>query len=551
MKKSTKIALWVVGSFVVLVIGAFLAADIIASKVVKREVSRVLADMPGAEASVGHIYLHLLSGSAIVTDITFRTNELSLDPDSASADGLVPGMGIHIHRLAVWNIDYVQLLKHQRLDIYKIELDDPVIALCLDEKNPSSLLPKLPKDTTLDKADNLLSAIAVEHIEVENLRAWMRSTSSPLNLKVDSFSVECRDIAYSFADSLFTYNDSVYALSLGSAKVALPDGMMAMEVRDLYTNNQGPLTLGYTHIYNTVSHKVMAKKAKDYITWIDLELNHLTTSPLNPVRKALAQDYSLDRIDVDIRRMQVFRDQTIGPKEPFGTPQEYIRQIPVPFRVKQVEALARKIDVQLATTDINVGQLHFKDIRLWLSNITNRSGAVWTNRAKAPWGDAGTVEATYTIHMDKASTFDLSLAGEALELDIMNPFVRPLVGITCECHVNRIDAAYSGDKVKANGTFCMQYKGLEVKVHKEDNIPYKIVTNNADLFTGVANSLIPKSNPTAVDIRPREYAVEWKRDVWKPYPLYMFGPCIDGIKMTMLPGLYVHKQVTYNEPSKK
>jgi len=97
----------------------------------------------------------------------------------------------------------------------------------------------------------------------------------------------------------------------------------------------------------------------------------------------------------------------------------------------------------------------------------------------------------------------------------------------------------------------MQYQGLDIKVHKEDNIPYKIITNNADLFTGIANSLIPKSNPTAVDIHPRKYAVEWNRDEWKPYALYMFGPCIDGIKMTMLPGLFVHKQVAFTEPAKK
>lgn len=550
MKKGTKIALWVIGALVVLVIGLFLAADIIASKVVKREVSKALVNMPGAEASVGHIYLHLLSGSAIVTDITFRTNNLNLSEDSVSTDSVVPGMALHIPTLAVWNIDYHQL-RHGRLEIYKISLDEPSIAVCMDENNPASLLPALPEDTTLAKANSFLKEIEVKHIEVESLRAWMRSTSSPLDLKVDTLSLACNGVGYNLADSLLTYNDSVYSLSLAAAKIALPDGMTAMEVHNLKTENQGPLSLGYTRIYNTVSHKFMAKKAKDYITWIDLELNSLSTSPLNPVRKALAQDYTLDKIDVDIRRMQVFRDQTIGPKEPFGTPQEYLRLIPAIFKINKVDALARKIDVKLSLTDINVGELHFKNIRLDLSNVTNRPGAVWRNRAKAPWGTAGKVEASYNIHMDKKSTFDLSLSGTEVELDVMNPFVRPLVGITCDCHVNRIDAAYSGDDVKANGTFCMQYNGLDVKVHKEDNIPYKIITNNADLFTGIANSLIPKSNPTAVDIHPRKYAVEWSRDLWKPYELYMFGPCIDGIKMTMLPGLFVHKQVAFTEPDKK
>lgn len=89
----------------------------------------------------------------------------------------------------------------------------------------------------------------------------------------------------------------------------------------------------------------------------------------------------------------------------------------------------------------------------------------------------------------------------------------------------------------------MLYHGLNVQVHKEDDIPYKIVTKNADALTTMANTLIPKSNPTSVDRYPRAYSVEWKRDPWQPVPMYIFGPCIDGAKKTMLPGLYVHKQV--------
>lgn len=541
MKKSVKITLWVIGILIVLGVGLFLGADIIVSKIAKREIRKSLAQIPEVEASVGNIYLSLISGSAIVKDITFRTNELCLE-DSLSKE-LKPGMAIHLPSVAVIGINYKELMKKHRLSIYKIELGEPFIALCMDEKNPASMFPALPKDTNMQKAQSWLQEIAIANIKVDKLSARYRSVNTPMDMKADSLCVECHNIAYNLIDSLFTYNDSVYSLSLTAARIALPDGMMAMEVHGLETKNQGALTLGYTRIWNTVTHKQMAKKAKDYITWIDLELNSLITSPLNPIRKALSQDFTLDQIQVDIRRMQVFRDQTIGPKEPFGTPQEYMRLIPAKFQIKKVEALARKIDVQLATTDINVGQLHFKDIRLDLSNITNCPGAVWKNRASAPWGESGTVEATYDIHMDKASTFDLSINGSNLDLALMNPFVRPLVGITCDIHVNQLEAAYSGDQTKADGTFCMQYKGLEVQVHKEDNIPYKIITNNAALFTGIANSLVPKSNPTAVDIHPRKYKVEWKRDEWKPYPLYLFGPCIDGIKMTMLPGLYVHKQV--------
>ena len=542
MNKASKITLWVLGTIVAVLVAAFLAADIIVSKLVQREVSVALKKMPQAEASVGNIYLHLLSGSAIVKDITFRTHHLNLEEDSLSSDSIVPGLAIRIPTLAVWDIDYIQLLKHQRLSIYKISLDNLSFAVCMDETNPASLLPTLPEDTTLEKADDLLKGIEVKHIDIENLRGWLRSTTSPLDVKVDSLSFACHGLGYSFADSLFTYNDSVYSFSFAQAKVATPDGQMALEVHNFAHENQGPLTLGYTHILNTVTPKEMARRAKDYITWIDLELNSLATSPFNPIRKALAKDCTLESIKFDVRRMHVFRDESGKPKLPFPTPQEVLRQLPIVFNINKIDGIARIIDVEYAKTDINIGKLHVKDIRLALHNVTNKPGTVWYNRAKAPIG-TGKVDASFNMYMDKASTFELSIAGDSIEMSFMNPFIRPLVGMTCESRINKIDVAYKGDKTKANGTFCMQYSGLDIQVHKEDKIPYKIITDNADLFTGIANALIPKSNPTAVDIHPRKYAVEWVRDLNMPFAFYLFGPCIDGVKMTMLPGLYVHKQV--------
>ena len=94
------------------------------------------------------------------------------------------------------------------------------------------------------------------------------------------------------------------------------------------------------------------------------------------------------------------------------------------------------------------------------------------------------------------------------------------------------------------GQYWMLYHGFDAKVHKEDDVPFKVITKNAGIINSVANSLLPKSNPTSVDIRPREYYVEWKRDIWSPFPLYLFGACINGAMKTFLPGLFVHEQVS-------
>lgn len=540
MKKSTKITLWVVGSFLAVVIVGFLSADIIASHIVKREVRKALENMPGAEAQVGGIYLNFLTTSAVVKDITFSTNSLTLED---TITGLrAPGLALHIPTLAVWNINYQALMRDQELKINKITLDDPQLLIYLDEKDPASILPTLPKDTTLEKAGTWLQQVGLKKLEINRFSARLKGINSPLFLSVDSLSVSCRDLQYNLADSLFSYNDSVYEVSVRALCAHLPEALFDLEFHDFSTKNQGPLSLGYTRMHHIPTPKQLADMKREPTSWIDMELNSLSTSPLNPIRKVLRQDYTLDAIDVDVKRMHVVRDTRFAPKKPFGTPQDFLLHLPVHFAIHQVNAKARRIDIDMLSTATNCGKMHIKNGSGQLTNITNKAGATWYCRANAPFGKDGKVKALYNIHFDKQATFDIEIHGTDVETHELNSFIRPLVGITSECHIDRLDAVYHGDRHLATGTFCMQYHGLSVHVHKEDKIPYEIVTKYADTFNQLANTLIPKSNPTAVDIVPRKYDVSWKRDEWKPYPLYLFGPCIDGVKMTMLPGLYVHKQ---------
>lgn len=541
MKKPVKIALWTVGSFLTVIIIAALSVNIWITRLVQSEIRKSCEAIPDVNVSVGNIYLSLMSGSAILTDVSFAT--FNLDVNDTTAGPHKPAMAVNLPTLAIWNIDYRSLLKHRRLSVFKITLDEADALIYLDEANPASMFPVFPKDTNVEKASLQLDNIAVRHIEVSDLSLRLKSLSSPLSLRLDSLSFEGGAFAYNLADSLFTYNDSVYSFSINAFYAKLPDGISEAELHDLATEDGGPLKLGYTRYRNTITPKQLADKVKEPTTWIDIQLDALTTSAINPIRKALAQDYTIDTLRAKVRRMHVSRDERYPPKTPFLPPQEYLKQIPVTFAVRNAVASISKMDIEFANTNVNCGQLHLKNLQANLASITNRRGAVWNCRMKAPFGENGHIEAAYRMHLNKNSEFDVNLQGKDIDICDMNTFLRPLIGITCDCHIDRLDADYKGDKTMASGEFCMQYHGLNVKVHKEDDIPYKVVTKNADFFTSAANTLIPKSNPTAVDIRPRAYSVEWKRDEWKPYPLYIFGPCIDGAMKTMLPGLFVHKQV--------
>ena len=118
MKKSVKITLWLLFAIVALGVVLFLSADIIASTLVKKEVSKAFANIPDANAEVGNIYLNLISGSAVVKDISFSTHSLQIEEENSVSH--TPGLAIRIPTLAVWNVDYYQLLRHRRLEIFSI-----------------------------------------------------------------------------------------------------------------------------------------------------------------------------------------------------------------------------------------------------------------------------------------------------------------------------------------------------------------------------------------------------------------------------------------------
>ena len=119
----------------------------------------------------------------------------------------------------------------------EISIDEPELLVYLDEEHPAELLPSFPEDTTLKKASTWLERVDVRYIEVNKSTGHLHSVRTPLVVAVDSLSVECRSMSYTFADSVFTYNDSVYELRIEGIAVQLPDGESALEVKDFETED--------------------------------------------------------------------------------------------------------------------------------------------------------------------------------------------------------------------------------------------------------------------------------------------------------------------------
>ena len=550
MKRAGKITLIVLGVVFALGIAFFVGADVLLSRYVQGKVDKALAGVEGCEAKCGSIKVFLFSGTAEVDSIRFVYHDQPIN----KRDSVGPGMEVLVEKVVVGRLFYSMLLNKNVL-ISDVRVVRPSVEVWLDDKHPDKCLPKSTKNKeesrkTKEESANkkvdihqYITDAEVQRFHLKNAQVRLHSLRTKLDVVVDSCSLTAHGLRF---DSVFHYSDSTYDFSLGYANVLLPDGRVRIETHNIAQENGGELNIGATRVRHTMNKRKLGDLVKEPVSWIDMQVESVTTSEFNPIRKAMAKDYTLESIKVVIGKMDVFRDNRHKPTHTYPMPQTAILQSKVPFHIAFVNAQIKQLDVALATTDVNCGEMHLQKINAAVQNITNKKGATMNIDGHCPFG-SGIAQAQIGLTMNNACDFTTHLNLKGAQGQFLNPFLRPLVGISFEMEIDELETRYSGNSVKADGKFKLLYHGLNVKVHKEDDIPFKVVTQHANTFTNLANSLIPKSNPTVVDYEPREYYVEWKHDEWKPFPLYLFGPCIDGVKKTLLPGLNVHYQTNMSK----
>jgi len=536
MTRKGKIAIWVIGSILVIGALAFTCADVVVSRMVQRRVNKSLAELPipGCTASCGNIHVFLFSGMADVYDLKFSYRGEPL----SRRDTTRPGFDLTLDHLSVGHIFYTPLIARNLL-VDAIRAEHPSIELWMDEKHPEKSFPEM-HDDGMSKLQDALNRIALNELRVNNASMKFHSLRTKLDVAADSCTFAAYDFVY--ADSAFSYCDSLYKVQLGHIRLLTPDGLIRIETHDICQRDAGDLTLGQTRIAHTVAKLKLGDIMKEPTSWIDMTFESVRISAFNPIRKALAQDYSLDNIAVVIQQMDVFRDNRYKPTHSYPMPQELFVKLPVQLDIKSVDARLKKMVVELAETEKNIGKLTLANGKARITNITNRRGQTMRANATCPI-EQGNVELNVGFTMNKTSDFTAKIHGANVDAQLINTLLRPIVGIEIGCMIDELDVKYSGNNVSSTGICRLMYHGLEVKVHKEDNIPFKIVTANADFINSAAKNLIPKSNPSKVDIHPRAYKVEAKRNEMLPFPMYFLFPLIDGAKKTFLPGLYVHEEV--------
>ena len=303
MKKGVKITLWVVGVLAVLVILFITCADVwtsrYAEKIVRQELEK--AQLP-VSIDFKHIHVLLMTGCVDVEGIVVESQKSKVESQEIKAESqeskvesqkILDTLRVEIPHVVVSNIHYGQLLRKRivaarRIDVLKMsattKLSQAKVALNVDSLSISLRHPAYSiKD----------SALTISKLGVELMNSKIQMAKEKINFEIDSLSFGLHDLFYNVKDTTFGYNDSVYNLNVDRFQVKMAQTMMGIEAKKVFTENGGEITMGQTRIWNTCGRHDLAPKLTEPATWIDLRLNSVVISPLNPFLMATASRHSV------------------------------------------------------------------------------------------------------------------------------------------------------------------------------------------------------------------------------------------------------------------
>lgn len=497
MKKATKVSLIVVGVLVALYVLFITCADVWVSRYAEK---RVRAELAKAELpytiDFKRIHVLIMGHFVAVEGITFDANKATLK--EAGLDTL----HVEIPRVSVSGIRYLKALREK--------------------------------------------TVAIDGVDVHKLCAYTKVTKTKMAVKADSVSVGVNDLFFCWADTTYGYNDSVYDLSVNRLQLSVPQSMIKIDAHDIKTEDGGPITLGKTRIWNSVGRRELAPRLKEPATWIDLSLKSVKISPMNPFRTDFTKGLHVNQISVISDRFEAFRDARLQPTHPYPMPQKVLMQLKYPIQVDAIDAQLKTIDVGVLCTDKNLGEMQIKNIKATICDFSNKPGTTAKIDMNASVGD-GKVNGKIKMHMNKAGLFDIEIKGKDVNTKELARMTRPLAAIELTCAIDSMHLKYQADDTRLDGKVLFAYHGLSGKVYARDDIPFKIISQNAGALEYFVNNLIPKSNPRKGLKEPLAYRVEYVRKDMQPVPLYLMMPVILGAVETYLPGFSVSKKVNKND----
>lgn len=507
----------------------------------------------GQTIRYGKINTQPLSGTITVTDLYFN-NTLG---ELLMADSI--GFEIEVKKVRVTQVNFIKLLLMKDIGIRAITIDHPSMRLNLNEESfqtrPQELSPLASKEdvsTSLSASEQMLSFVArlnVDKVRIEDASISWRMLDSNMELDVEDVDLAVDNLNFDFVTQTASYNDSTYAVSIEGVSILTPDSLTYLTVGSFKTKNAGPIYIEDFTERTTVGYRELSDRSHLPEVWTSIQVEKVQTSPINIIAQVLSQRVRIDTLRVRTKTLEVFEDLRYPNVNPYDMPQEILMDVEVPLHVKYLRASIDTLRYTMANTDIHDGTLEVVRIKADIKDFGNRNRDAFSVKGSAEFVGGGKGNLQLTMKMNKACDWSIKLDAKDIQGSAFNGFLRPLFGISADLTIDEVAANYKGDKDKAAGEFKMLYHGLEVHAYKGESA-YDIINKNAKAIEDLGNAFLPKSNPTLLpgskgnlpSERPREYDVKATRDPMVKVPVYMMMPIIDGLKKTMLPGLFIQKK---------
>lgn len=284
---------------------------------------------------------------------------------------------------------------------------------------------------------------------------------------------------------------------------------------------------------------------------LDLEVRGITYS--NGVDSTLREGVTVDSIYTHPGLMALHLTKQHPPKKPYGTPQEGFAKMPIPLMIHHIKTVLDRFEFALTTPIVKYSKLSIANASADIMSVSNDKDNKMITLAYASLLPSGRAYINMALRQNKLEEVALDLLVVGAKGSMADELVRPMVGITAAVDVDTLHMNIHGNKNHVQGDFVMRYHDLEVTAHPGES-PYEVINKNAGAITFFGNMLLPHANPNPLTPdNIRRYHVEGERNVMQPYPLFLVWPMVDGLKDTLLPGLFVNKRIKTapNKPTTK
>lgn len=547
-KKNKKTKWWVTLGVLVLVSGLLFAgveyANDLLTEMVNNQLTEQVKAMDNVSVSYESIKVDLWHGSAYVSNLRYCSNHDNVLEDS------LPGFIVESKMTQFQFLSYLSYVRNKEVKIGKVVAND--VSAIANYASHKDTIPVAGGDTVnattkMDISKSVLKylvSINVRNVAINNGSLRFRDINSPLEADCDSLYLNVKNIGYDFSrDSIF-YNDSVYYCSIKNIKFVQPDGKYTLTVDELYSKNTENLTIkGIRHTCNVPKERLAVVNGKVPAIWSDLNIDEVQTSRVNIVRSVINENINIDSVTVTGGSVDLYQDMTY----PYTTVQRpfqaMLKKVNMPIDVKKVKLRLDKFNYTYTSGIFPPSTIRMNNIDASVIRISNTDLRDLVVLLKCSInGGGGYMVMNMRLLKDDICSWRERIILENANLKAFNGFLGTMAGAEVKGRVRKMECYAKGDSASAGGTFVMEYSGLEAKIIKGKS-PIKQLNENSKALNGLVKIILPPANPAKPGDKPKAYRVKGKRDLYKPYMIYMLSPMFNGLQETLLAPFYLHKEI--------